>query len=262
MEGKIFKINKEVISFLKDLCLECPNLIIKGGSSLLIRNYFSEKDDYRYSTDIDITVVGPSKNRGPFSQYDPKKNRLDDILENKNIKHTCKLIKQRRAICKININGVEVDLESSVPNDYEYLDYDEVEGIKLAKLSKVLADKIMILIEYQFDGTDLFGPYLRHGIDIFMIRKWYDYKISVNSIEIIKYIRKRIESNWSRYNLLYENLEDGWNRVIENVFMKEGSTKYANEFIFNMARTNSDVISKRIIDTQTIKEISLLLKEV
>lgn len=257
----MFKINDEIVDFLKELCDECPNLVVKGGSSLLIRNYFLSRDDYRYSSDIDITVIGQSKNRGPYSQYDPKKNRLDDFLERKNIKHTCELIRQRRAICKININGITIDLESSVPQDYEYTEYDEIGGIRLVKLSKVLADKIMILIEYQFDGTDLFGPYLRHAVDIFMMEDWYDYDMLSEKDEIVQCIKTRIAMNSSRYSVLYKDISGGWNEVVKNILLKDGSPKLVNEFISNMERSNKDVIGNKVIKSKAVEKISLLLKE-
>lgn len=254
----MYKMNSEVIDFLRKLTLSSPNLVVKGGSSLLIRNFALSIDDYRSSMDIDLTVIGPSKNRGPSSQYDPNKNRLDNMLEELGISYDYMLANPRRAIYTIEIGGQKIELESSVPNHNEYEEYDIVAGIKVAKLEKVIADKILIMIEYNSDGNELINRYIRHCVDFMKIEEWYDYDLLKNKDKIIKEMELRMKNNASKYNLLYSEINRGWMDFVKGVLLVNGNFNEINKFIESEFETDN---VKNVVTKSKVDKISKIIKE-
>ncbi len=255
----MYKLDEKIISFLKSICETSPNLLVKGGSSLLIRNYELNKGDYRLSTDIDITVIGPSKNKGPSSQYDPKKNRLNTMLDELGIKYDYRNVNPRRSIYSIKIDKQEFALETSVPKDNEYEDYDVVLGIRVARLAKVIADKIMIMIEYHSDRSDIWNRYMRHWFDVAMMEEWYSYSLIENKEEIINNIKLRMVNNHLRYEELYKGLLDGWMEFKNDILMYGGNYEYADEFIKNIFNSK---FTKSIVNDKNIKIVESIIKEV
>ncbi len=255
----MIKINKKIINILQKLTKESPNFIAKGGSSLLIRNYDNNLNDYRSSIDIDLTILGLSKGKGPSSQFEPNKLRLNTFLDELNIKYTFENINPRRAIYKCILDDQQIVLESSVPHNNEYEEYDIVSDIRLAKLEKVIADKIMILIEYHSKQIDLTGEYIRHIIDILMIEKQYGFSIKENYKLIKNEIIKRIELN-SKNQPIYNNLKFNFNSLMDNFLLKDGNAKYIKNIIFNSDKLYIDI--KDISIELIINDIAFIISEV
>ncbi len=220
-------LNKKVIEILQEITELSGNFIVKGGSSLLIRNYFSDLEDYRGSMDIDITTTNYKKGSGPRSQYEPKSFKLNEFLDKKEIKYVEEKNNPRRMTFTFTLDNQTIRLESSVPGYDEYSEFEIIGGIRVAKLQKIFADKLMILIEYNSRGIDLEGEYLRHLIDIMLMEEMYYFSIKKSIEEIVSYVRKRIESlskdlnNKDIYDELYLNFE----KMVDSL-LKQGTNNF------------------------------------
>lgn len=220
-------LNKEIIKILQEITDQSDNFVVKGGSSLLIRNEFLDIDDYRGSTDLDVTTTDFKKGRGPNSQYNPRKFKVREFLISKGIEFKEELVNGRRIIFTFESEGNKIILESSVPTYEEYLDFDIVNDIRIAKLYKVFADKLMILIEYNTIEKDLTGEYLRHLIDIMHMEETYSFSIKNNLENIVKCIEDRIKSNSKKIDKkeIYDNLKENFELLVSS-YLKQNTNSF------------------------------------
>lgn len=197
----------EVLELLKYLSSK-HGALIYGGGSLIIRSILKNEEHYRFSTDIDIKKVGVTKkSSGPRSQIKPL--NLDEELKKRFTNNiTCKEIENQGESKGFNYHLTfskelsrelgfnELNLEFFLEKNIDENCFEIIEGFRLVKISKLLADKIYATLESYKKEIIETDNLVRHLVDIMIVPKTFD--ISKNfKQEVIKFLSERIENEQS-----------------------------------------------------------------
>ncbi len=226
----------EIIDILKEL--SDNGAIIYGRSSLFLRNQFLGRSTYRLSRDIDLNkIVDHSEeinNIGPISQFKPFDiNKFLKDKFNGNKFEIERLKNNGPSLTKehlLRIDGYgEIILEFYADKNVNIHEFENLNGINLAYVEKVFADKVFASIDYYLTGNLEQENRIRHVIDVLHIVKTYVLDLGLISRFISDRLNKELK------NIDKPKVSKSKKELLKNICsnFKKASISFFSEILLN-----------------------------